>query len=91
LQPDAYAVQGYDAAQILAIGLKAVNGDTSRKTEFVKAVEAAKIDSQRGTFTLSTAHNPTQDIYLRQVTAKENRLIGIASMALTDPARGCKM
>ena len=91
LQPDVYAVQGYDAAQILAIGLKAVNGDVGKKAEFAKAVEAAKIDSPRGTFSLSKAHNPVQDIYLRQVSGKENKLIGIASKALADPARGCKM
>jgi branched-chain amino acid transport system substrate-binding protein len=91
LQPDVYAVQGYDAAQILGIGLKAVNGDVSKKAEFAKAVEAAKIDSPRGSFSLSKAHNPVQDIYLRQVTGKENKLVGIASKALTDPARGCKM
>ncbi len=91
LQPDVYAVQGYDAGQILGIGLRAVNGDTAKKAEFAKAVEAAKIDSPRGPFTLSKAHNPVQDIYLRQVTAKENRLIGVASKSLVDPARGCKM
>ncbi len=91
LQPDVYAVQGYDAAQILAIGLKAVNGDVSKKAEFAKAVEAAKIDSPRGTFTLSKAHNPVQDMYLRQVEGKENKLVGIASKSLNDPARGCKM
>jgi branched-chain amino acid transport system substrate-binding protein len=91
LQPDVYAVQGYDAAQILAIGLKAVNGDVSKKTEFAHAVEAAKIDSPRGTFTLSKAHNPVQDIYLRQVDGKENKLMGIASKSLNDPARGCKL
>ena len=91
LQPDVYAVQGYDAGQILGIGLRAVSGDTNKKAEFAKAVEAAKIDSPRGPFSLSKAHNPVQDIYLRQVTAKENRLIGVASKALVDPARGCKM
>ena len=88
-QPDVYAVQGYDAAQILGIGLKAVNGDTAKKAEFAAAVEATKIDSPRGTFTLSKAHNPVQDMYLRQVVGKENKLIGMASKALADPARGC--
>jgi branched-chain amino acid transport system substrate-binding protein len=90
LQPDVYGVQGYDAAQILAVGLKAVNGDLSKKAEFAAAVERDKIDSPRGPFTMSKAHNPVQDIYLRQVVGKENKLIGIASKALADPARGCK-
>ena len=91
MQPDVYAVQGYDAAQVLAIGLKAVKGDLSKKAEFAAAVEKEKVDSPRGAFTISKAHNPVQDIYLRQVVGKENKLVGIASKALADPARGCKM
>jgi branched-chain amino acid transport system substrate-binding protein len=91
LQPDVYAVQGYDAAQMLGIGLAAVKGDVSKKAEFAAAVQKAKIDSPRGTFSISNAHNPVQDIYLRQVSGKDNKVIGVASKALTDPARGCKM
>ena len=91
MQPDVYAVQGYDAAQILAIGTAAVKGDLSKKAEFASAVEKAKIDSPRGPFMLSKAHNPVQDIYLRQVTGKENKLVSIAIKGLADPARGCKM
>jgi branched-chain amino acid transport system substrate-binding protein len=91
LQPDVYAVQGYDAAQMLAIGLKAVNGDVSKKAEFAAALEKAKIDSPRGAFTLGKSHNPVQDIYLRQVVGKENKVIGVASKSLADPGRGCKM
>ena len=91
MQPDVYAVQGYDAAQILAIGAAAVKGDLSKKAEFASAVEKAKIDSPRGPFMLSKAHNPVQDIYLRQVTGKENKLVSIAIKGLADTARGCKM
>lgn len=91
LQPDVYAVQGYDAAQILGVGLNAVKGDVGKKAEFAAAVEKAKIDSPRGAFMLSKAHNPVQDFYLRQVVGKENKVVGVASKALTDPARGCKM
>ena len=91
LQPDVYAVQGYDAAQILATGLIAVKGDVSKKAEFAAAVEKSKIDSPRGPFSLSKAHNPVQDFYLRQVVGKENKVVGVASKALTDPARNCRM
>ena len=91
LQPDVYAVQGYDAAQILATGLNAVKGDVSKKAEFAAAVEKSKIDSPRGPFSLSKAHNPVQDFYLRQVVGKENKVVGMASKALTDPARNCKL
>jgi branched-chain amino acid transport system substrate-binding protein len=91
LQPDVYAVQGYDAAQMLGIGLTAVKGDVSKKAEIAAAIEKAKIDSPRGAFSVSKAHNPVQDIYLRQVSGKENKLVSVASKALADPARGCKM
>lgn len=90
-QPDVYAVQGYDAAQMLGIGLTAVKGDTSKKAEFADALHKAKIDSPRGPFTISRFNNPVQDIYLRQVSGKENKLIGVASKALNDPGRGCRM
>ncbi len=90
LQPDVFAVQGYDAGQLLAAGLEAVKGDVSKKAEMIKAMETAKIDSPRGTWTLSKAHNPVQDIYLRKVVGKQNKVMGVASKALADPARGCK-
>jgi len=91
LQPDVYAVQGYDAAQMLGIGLAATHGDITKKAEFAAALRKAKIDSPRGPFTLSPSHNPVQDFYLRQVANKENKVVGIASKALADPGRGCKM
>jgi branched-chain amino acid transport system substrate-binding protein len=91
MQPDVYAVQGYDAAQMLAIGLNATKGDITKQADFAKAIVAARIDSPRGTFTIGAGHNPVQDIYLRQVVGKENKVIGIATKALADPSRGCKM
>ncbi len=91
LQPDVYAVQGYDAGLLLAAGLDAVKGDIGNKVGMIKAMEAAKIDSPRGLWTMSKAHNPIQDIYLRKVVGKENKVIGVAHKALADPARGCKM
>lgn len=91
LQPDVYAVQGYDAAQLLAAGLNAVKGDTSKRAEMIKAMESAKIDSPRGPFTLSRAHNPVHDIYLRKVEGNANKYQKVAVKALADPATGCKM
>jgi branched-chain amino acid transport system substrate-binding protein len=60
------------------------------KAGVIKAMEAAKIDSPRGPWTLSKAHNPVQDMYLRKVVGKENKNMGVAWKALADPARGCK-
>ncbi len=90
-EPDVYAVQGYDAGLLLNIGLEAVKGDVTKKKEMIAAMEKAKIDSPRGPWTMSKAHNPIQDIYLRRVVGRENRMVSIAHKALADPARGCKM
>lgn len=91
IQPDVYAVQGYDAAQMLAVGLNAVKGDLSKKADFAAGVRKAQIDSPRGPFTVSASHNPVQDMYLRQVSGKENKFVSIAFPALADPGRGCRM
>ncbi|MCC4117252.1 ABC transporter substrate-binding protein [Aromatoleum toluclasticum] len=91
MQPDVYAVQGYDAAQLLRAGLDAVKGGKLDQPAMIKAMEVARIDSPRGAFTLSKAHNPVQDIYLRKAEGRDNKLVGVAEKALADPARGCRM
>jgi len=90
-QPDVYAVQGYDTGLLLIQGANAVKGDLSAKPALYKAMESATIDSPRGKWTMSKAHNPVQDIYLRVVENKENKVIGIAAKALSDSGAGCKM
>jgi branched-chain amino acid transport system substrate-binding protein len=91
LQPDVYAVQGYDAAQLLDIGLKAAKGDVRNQKALIGALEGVVIDSPRGKWKMSKAHNPIQDSYLRQVVGEQNKFVAVAWKALEDPARGCKM
>ncbi|OIN92555.1 MAG: ABC transporter permease [Comamonadaceae bacterium CG1_02_60_18] len=91
LQPDVYAVQGYDAGLLYASGMKAVKGNTGDKAALIAALEKSKIDSPRGPWTLSRAHNPVQNIYLRKVVGHENHVTSVAAKALADPAPGCKM
>jgi branched-chain amino acid transport system substrate-binding protein len=91
MQPDVYAVQGYDAAQLLAAGLNATKGDFSNKKALYAAMAKAKIESPRGTFTLGKGNNPVQDIYLRKVEGKVNKMVSVAVKGLSDPANGCKM
>jgi branched-chain amino acid transport system substrate-binding protein len=90
-QPDVYAVQGYDTGLLLVQGANAVKGDFSKKADMIKAMEGASIDSPRGKWTMSKAHNPVQDIYLRQVVGNENKVLGVAAKALSDSGAGCKM
>lgn len=89
--PDVYAVQGYDAAQLLAAGLAAVKGNTANKDALVAAMRKATIDSPRGKFTMSAQHNPVQDMYAREVRGEYNVVTGVAVKALADPGRGCRM
>lgn len=88
---DVYAVQGYDAAQLLAVGLKAVKGNLDDEENLHKALESAKIDSPRGPMSMSAQHNVVHNIYLRKVTGGENKVVGVAAEQLADPGTGCKM
>jgi branched-chain amino acid transport system substrate-binding protein len=91
LQPDVYAVQGYDAAQILAAGLNAVKGDMGKRDAMLSAMRKSSIDSPRGKYTLAAAGNPVQDFYIREAKGRENLMTGIAVKVLPDPGRGCNM
>ena len=91
MQPDVYAVQGYDTGLLLVHGANAVKGDLTNKPVLYKAMETVTIDSPRGKWTMSKSHNPVQDIYLRVVQNKENKVISVAAKALADSGAGCKM
>jgi branched-chain amino acid transport system substrate-binding protein len=88
---DVYAVQGYDAAQLLASGLTAVKGDAARRDDLIMAMKKTIINSPRGKLAMSTTHNPVQDFYIREAKGVNNESVGIAVKALADPGRGCRM
>lgn len=88
---DIYAVQGYDAGALLDIGLSAVGGDAAQRDKMIAAMGAAKIDSPRGPLSFNKAHNPIQNIYLREVRNGRNEMISIAQANVDDPARGCRI
>ena len=91
IEPDVFAVQGYDTGLLLAQGLDKVKGDIGNQKALIAAMEGAVIDSPRGQWKMSKAHNPIQDIYLRRVEKGDNKVIGVAWKALEDPARGCRL
>jgi branched-chain amino acid transport system substrate-binding protein len=88
---DVYAVQGYDAAQLLAVGLEAVNGKIEDEPNLYRAMRAARIDSPRGPISFSPSQNVVHNIYLRKATSGQNKVIGIAAENLADPGTGCKL
>jgi branched-chain amino acid transport system substrate-binding protein len=88
---DVYAVAGYDAVNLLAHALDKVQGDTAAQKELIAALESARIESPRGPFRFSRAHNPIQDIYLRQVKGGRQVALGVALKNAEDPAVGCAL
>jgi branched-chain amino acid transport system substrate-binding protein len=91
MQPDVYSVQGYDTGVLLSQGMAAIKGDIANKQALYKALETQTIDSPRGKWSMSKAHNPVQDIYLRRVEKGDNKVIGVAAKALSDSGAGCKL
>jgi branched-chain amino acid transport system substrate-binding protein len=90
-EADVYAVAGYDAIHALDLALAKVQGDTGAQKELIAALEAVRFDSPRGAFRFSKAHNPVQDIYLRQVKGGQQVVLGVAQKNAEDPAFGCTM
>jgi branched-chain amino acid transport system substrate-binding protein len=91
IPPDVFAVQGWDAAQLLEIGLKAVGGDVSKRKPLYAALAGASFNSPRGPFSLSSAHNPVQNFYLRELKGGRNNGLGLAAAAVADDTTGCKL
>ena len=91
IEPDVFAVQGYDTGLLLAQALDKVKGDVGNQKAIIAAMEGTVVDSPRGQWKMSKAHNPIQDIYLRRVEKGDNKVIGVAWKALEDPARGCRL
>ncbi|MEO0998975.1 MAG: ABC transporter substrate-binding protein, partial [Pseudomonadota bacterium] len=90
-ESDVYAMQGYDTGQLIAQALEVVSCDVGDLDALSEAMASATIESPRGTFNMSSSHNPVQDIYLREARDGQNVVIDIAAPALEDPAPGCAM
>jgi branched-chain amino acid transport system substrate-binding protein len=90
-EADVYAVQGYDAGLLLRKALEATNGDLTQRSVAIAAMEGAEIDSPRGSWRMSRAHNPIQNFYTLKVEGGENKVVGTAWEALEDPASGCSL
>jgi branched-chain amino acid transport system substrate-binding protein len=91
IEADVYGVQGWDAMQMLDIGLKAVGGDVSKRDDLQAAIGKASFKSPRGPFKLSASHNPIQNFYLRELKGGKNVLVKTAATDVTDPTTGCKL
>ena len=91
-EADVFSVQGYDTGSLLLQASAAVGGDVESVNDVIDSMETSRVpDSPRGPWSMSKAHNPIQNIYLRQVKNGQQNLLGVAAKSLADPATGCKM
>jgi len=90
-EADVYAVQGYDAGLLLIKALQETSGDLSKKVRAINAMEGAEIDSPRGSWVMSRAHNPIQNFYTIKVENGVNNVVGTAWESLEDPSVGCDL
>ncbi|MCP5368268.1 MAG: ABC transporter substrate-binding protein [Hyphomicrobiales bacterium] len=89
--PNVFSVQGYDTGSLLLQAAAAVGGDIGATANVIEAMESATFaDSPRGPWKMSAAHNPVQDIYIREAKGGQNLSIGVGAKQLEDPATGCK-
>jgi branched-chain amino acid transport system substrate-binding protein len=70
--PSMFAVQGYDAALLMDLGVRGANGDLSDHDAIRAAMRTAAIASPRGGFSFNVNHNPIQNYYEREVVADAN-------------------
>lgn len=70
--PGTYAMQAYDAAQLIDSAVKAVGGKLDDRDALRAALEKADFQSLRGDFKLGNNHYPIQDFYLVEVAKRED-------------------
>jgi branched-chain amino acid transport system substrate-binding protein len=68
--PGSYAMQAWDAAQVIDAALKTTGGKTSDKAALTAAIKKAEIKSPRGPFRFGTNNYPVQDFYLVKVAKR---------------------
>jgi branched-chain amino acid transport system substrate-binding protein len=68
--PGSYAMQAYDAAQLIDSAVKAVGGKLSDKDALRAAIKKADFKSVRGPFKFNNNGFPVQDLYLVKVAKR---------------------
>ncbi|WP_075219031.1 ABC transporter substrate-binding protein [Acuticoccus yangtzensis] len=70
--PGTYAMQAYDAAQLIDSAIKAAGGDVSDSDAIRAGLRAADITSLRGDFKFGPNNYPIQDFYLVKVAKRDD-------------------
>ena len=76
LVPDGYALEMWNAMRALDEALKQTKGDTKNVDGLVAALENVSFAAPNGSFAFDkTTHNPTVDVYIREVRASGGSLV----------------
>ncbi|WP_146590573.1 ABC transporter substrate-binding protein [Puniceibacterium confluentis] len=70
--PGTYAMQAYDAAQLIDSAVRAVGGDLSDRAALRAALHKAEFDSPRGDFSFGKNNFPIQDFYLVKAEKRDD-------------------
>lgn len=70
--PGTYAMQAYDAAQMIDAAVKAAGGKLEDKDAIRAGLKAADFPSLRGNFKIGNNHYPIQDFYLVKAAKRED-------------------
>lgn len=95
--PSHYAVQGYDASQLIGSAVLAVGGDLGKHDKLRQALRQADFRSPRGKFAFNHNHFPVQDFYMAEVVKKADGILDlvIRQKVFTDAVdayhQACKM
>ncbi|NQE48939.1 ABC transporter substrate-binding protein [Herbaspirillum rubrisubalbicans] len=75
--PSEYAATGYDAARLLDVAVRKVNGHTADRKAFAAAVKAAGAEfrSVRGPFSFNRNNMPVQNYYMFQVLKQGGQVL----------------
>jgi branched-chain amino acid transport system substrate-binding protein len=76
--PALYAVQGYDAAQLIDAAVAEAKGTDDRE-KLLAALRRAKFESPRGAFSFGANNFPVQDFYMGEVVKTRDGSIDIAT------------
>ncbi|MCL5266150.1 MAG: ABC transporter substrate-binding protein [Chloroflexi bacterium] len=91
VEPNSFAVQGFDTARVIHEAIEKTKGNTSDKDALIKALESVKFASPRGPFEFDpVTHNVIQNIYVREVKEVGGKLANVVIdtiKAVKDPGK----
>ncbi|MHA6345326.1 ABC transporter substrate-binding protein [Roseivivax sp. CAU 1761] len=77
--PGTYAMQAYDAAQLIHSAVEKVGGDLTDRDALRAAIKEADFDSPRGDFSFGVNNYPVQDFWLVEAVKREDGMYGTSA------------